>query len=47
MAMKIYDAIQLKKGKLTTLSNNIHFTNEKKILKAFINWKNDWNTITK
>ena len=47
MAMKIYDAIQLKKGTLTTLPNNINFTNEKKIVKAFVNWKNDWHTIKK
>ncbi len=42
-AMKIYDAIKLMKGQLTTYGNNFNFKNDKYLLNAFIDWKNSWH----
>lgn len=44
-AMKIYDAIKLMKGQLTTYGNNFNFKNDRYLLNAFIEWKNNWHDI--
>jgi hypothetical protein len=44
-AMKIYDAIKLMKGQLTTYGNNFNFKNERYLLNAFIDWKNSWHNV--
>lgn len=44
-AMKIYDAIKLMKGQLTTYGNNFNFKNDRYLLNAFIEWKNSWHNI--
>lgn len=46
-AMKIYDAIKLMKGQLTTYGNNFNFKNDQYLLNAFIEWKKNWHSVSR